>query len=97
MRCLSCHRMLTSKEAQMWQKRVVVCIRCKELADRATAEIQRRHRAAEHASLFDLEQMILQGKLVQGMAPVLPGLGEAWDPDQGDAFPGLIKRSDNDV
>jgi hypothetical protein len=59
----------------MWQKRVLLCLRCKELADKAAAEVAVRYRSAEQAALFDLEQLILQGRLVQGSPAFLPGFG----------------------
>ena len=79
MRCMSCHRALVSKTTHLWEKRVVVCWRCKELADKATAEIRARHRAAEHGAMFDLEQLLLDGALVRGLMPSLPGLGADHD------------------
>lgn len=77
MRCLSCRREVTSRQAKLWLRKIVVCGGCHELADKAKAELDAAHRRAEAQALMYLEQQLLNGALLakeSGMS--LPGIGE---------------------
>ena len=64
MRCMSCQRPITSKEATLWQTRVLVCPSCSALADKAKAVMDQAHARAAALSLQLLEQQILRGGLL---------------------------------
>lgn len=78
MRCLSCQRPLSSKQARLWQKKILLCAHCCVLADNASAELEAAsHRAHEQARMW-LEQQILGGGLLApGSGMDLPGIGRA--------------------
>ena len=76
MKCLSCGRPLTSKQAKLWQRRILLCVGCSDLADKAKAELDAAHRRAEAQAMMFLDQMILRGGLLEGAPVALPGFGK---------------------
>lgn len=78
MRCLSCRCELRSQAAKFWNKKIVVCPSCFELADRAKARVDQTMKRAHAQALGKLEEMLLSGEL--RMSPTLPWMNfEVWD------------------
>lgn len=65
MQCLSCRRETTSKEAQLWKGKLLLCPGCAQLADKANMELEQAHRRAQEQAMMWLEQMILRGGLLE--------------------------------
>ncbi len=78
MRCLSCQREVTTKGARLWERKILVCIGCGELADKAKREMDIALHRAEEAAMADLEQKIMRCVLLAPASGVhLPGCGES--------------------
>lgn len=75
MKCLSCQRDTTTKDARLWDRRIVLCASCAELADKAKAELEAAHRRAEMQAMMFLDQHILRGALLTTAVAQLPGIG----------------------
>ncbi len=77
MHCLSCSKPVTSKEARLWERKILVCPGCAELADKAKRELDAALHRAEEQALMYLEQQIMSGALVDNwMRLQVPGLGD---------------------
>lgn len=75
MKCLSCYRPVSSQQARLWQRKILLCARCAELADGAKALLDAAQRRAAAQALQELEQLVLSGKLLESEATALPGFG----------------------
>ncbi len=76
MNCLSCHQPMTTQSARLWERKILMCKSCGELADKALAELQAAQRRAEAHAMMFLEQQILRGQLLTAPGIQLPGFGE---------------------
>lgn len=76
MRCLSCQKEVDTQGARLWERKILVCKNCGDLADKALAELQAAQRRAELHAMMMLEQQILRGGLLSTTGMQLPGLGE---------------------
>lgn len=77
MNCLSCQQPVVTKNARLWERKILLCKSCGELADKAKAELDAAQRRAADQALMYLEQLIMSGRLVamdSGMQ--LPGIGD---------------------
>lgn len=67
---------MVTRTARLWERKILVCAPCGELADKAKAELDAAHRRAEAQALMYLEQQILSGALLaKGSGMDLPGIG----------------------
>jgi hypothetical protein len=68
---------VVTKTARLWERKILVCVSCGELADKAKAELDAAHRRAEAQAMMYLEQQIMSGALLaKGSGMDLPGIGD---------------------
>ena len=78
MKCLSCGKPVTTREARLWERKLLVCLTCGELGDKALAEIKIALARAEQQAMMFLEQRIMSGGLLEpGTGMDLPNVGIA--------------------
>ncbi len=71
--CLSCRRPLASREARLWENKLLLCPSCDELAKAAKARLEAAQRQAEAQAHAWLEQSILRGDLLEQGSEVSGG------------------------
>lgn len=69
MKCLSCQCEVRSQAAQFWNKKILVCPSCAELADRAKARLDVMMKRAHAQAVMDLEERLLRGQLLEAPTP----------------------------
>lgn len=69
MKCPSCQEDLNARTTKLFRKKVIVCSRCCEVAEKQAKELEAASARALEQSMLWLEQRVLSGALLGGTTP----------------------------